>query len=243
MKKIIYVILFLISAQGHAQSLAWPRDFYSIDSLNQRFYAPFKNYFDQIFDLYPVQYLPQGFRIYDDHGHHIELEVSFQRTGSTAVFYYRTHEKNFSMVVTAQDLNSLEDIARFDLSTIVKQAEFEIYFPEIDYLMRKKTIAEKTEMLYDPSWGEVFLNELRKKAYSESRMWFNCAQCSGEPLIFTQDLIGDQVIKHYFIGGLVNEVAPQRFLEMANMWYLSSLFRQSDSIISSMKKYFPELSD
>lgn len=240
MKFLFTIIALIFTFSIRASDLIWPQDLYRIDTLNTNFFMPVKNYFSQLITVYPIQYRPNGFRLFDNHQRNrVLLDVNYENKGIWKHINYRTFSgRTFRVSIKSDSVVDMHELGFFKLDKIIQNPSFEIHLLSINYQMTKTTVGRLVEMRYRPEWGTVHLNETTDENFLESRMWFYCERCSGEPLIFVASKNQSHMEKRYFTGKLVEEVSPQKFLEIAGRWYLSSITRQSKSVLKKMFKNF-----
>lgn len=233
-------LFFCLSLSFRALSLSWPAGLFQAQSLQIQFLNPFKNYFVQVLESHAIQPRFQGLSIYE--GDKIELDIDWVwRDGELSVFY-RTSRDLFIMTVEAQQIENPQELAVLNFDSIINQPDFRINFNQIMYSLQKTTQRGEISLVFSPDWGNIFYREIKTEQELEGRMWYNCATCSGEPLLFKQKREG---IPSYFVGQLVESVSPQRFLNIANRFYLSGIRRQSSTILSQLQNRFgfPKTSD
>lgn len=234
--KIKITLIFLFFAfKLHA--VEWPSDMYRIHQLNANFVAPINNYFIQLKNKFGFQYLADGYRVYNDNDQVI-IQCHFRLINNTLKVIYYNQDSRFEFQAHPVKREQINQIIELNFTELIQLDNFRIDFVSLDYSLFKVTTDQTSTMNFKPAWGQVFIREIEGAQRLESRLWFHCQTCSGEPLLYIGQKSSFGQSNFFYQGDLVREISPRRFFEIANNGYLPSLTRQHRSILSQMQNSF-----
>ena len=231
---LVFLITFVnFTSMAQDGALNWPAGLFQASTLQRQFFNPFKNYFTQVLESHALMSGVNSLTLFEDNEPELQIYWSIENYGVSV--YYRTSEKTFSMLVEAEgDLDPMK-LALFDFSSLESKDEFRILFPDLDYSFTKEKRDNKDFLTFSPQWGSIYFFQKITDDELESRMWYQCSECSGEPVWFRYQRDG---LPNYYIGQLVQNVSPQRYLNIANRYYLSGITSHTTMILARRKVEF-----
>ncbi|MAZ48088.1 MAG: hypothetical protein CME65_05975 [Halobacteriovoraceae bacterium] len=237
--KIFFLILsFFMFSKAYA--LEWPSGLFKADTLQQQFFTPFKNYFVQVIESHAIQPKNGGLIIFDEG--EVELEIDWVQNAGILSLFYRSKNSELVIFVESEGELNVSEIALLNFDSLFSSPSYRLDIPKLNYSLSKKTRGNSVNLTFSPAWGNIFFEQKITRTELESRMWYNCSECSGEPILFRQIEAG---VPTFFVGELVQSVSPQRYLSIANRFYLSGISSQSSTLLSQLKSSysFPSIGD
>lgn len=228
MKVFLLILSFILIPRAFA--LEWPSGLFKADTLQRQFFTPFKNYFAQVMESHAIQPKDNGLIIFDSR--EIELEIDWVQNAGLLSIFYRTKDRELVILVASESQLNAFEIAVFNFDSLISESNFRIDIPLLNYSLTKETRGDSVNLTFSPAWGDIFFEQKIAFSELESRMWYNCTECSGEPILFRQIEGGAPT---FFVGELVQSVSPQRYLNIANRFYLSGISSQSSALLNQLK--------
>jgi hypothetical protein len=235
----IIIFLFLLSfGSAYSAELNWPKEQYSIDSINRGFFGRLNSYIQIIKTKNPFKVTQNGFHIYHHRNNHPIVKASYKMSNGFTYLVYKSRNQKFIIKVRNSDESIAMDLLNFDFEQLLERDEYNIQMPSADLKFSRRTTSAGDHMLYSLDWGKLNLVENRAEDSLKSKFWIQCEECSGKALTFVLQRNGDSNKRFYFLGRLQEEVAPKTFYQLANRWYLPGITEYVESIIFKLQKRY-----